>query len=782
RDSFANTNKQATSHSSFTPIVNRVGTTDSHTNKHKPLKWLMEERKSEVAYALESRFKVHNDVLNMVVPKCSLKRAEAERVASLVAAQLESVVVGTTSHSLPNDDSNSSKSRGRARGRARARGKSTNTSSGSINEMRFLKLTCNQSPAKDNQSTAKFRNESEMYPVIASLLQYIEGSIGKFASTHDSTHTGPSQSVKVFGKADTSPKDSDNYLRIDLGLFVKDMWKRPEFEDSRVKNNNGADSGITDPRYADIFAVVEAKISKRDQIQAYNQLLLYTYNIYWRQHDRRFAWGLTVCDTIVRACVFGNDGFLSSEDMDLAKADGRSEFVKLLVNMTYCGREQLGFDPTIRYNDTSSSWEIDVFNDSDGGKTTCEIVSVMQAAERVFGRHTRCFECKLADDDQSRGHFIVKDAWAYAECDSDSQDLRDEVSVLRDINEQLGADASLDGKIPTLYWGGVVKMAGQDGITTDDVADPLFKILEGGDSAKHRRVHKRLAMGPIGEPLRMAKSVDELIIVVADAMEAHNAILERCGILHRDISTNNILINRSKGHVRGMLIDYDCAIRTNTNDKTVSRPEMTGTLPFMSTNNLDIALNNDANYIPTPRSGLDDWESLIYVLSWLGTFGINITDEAQRIADLKAQKQEQKDRFSAGLKGGTSLGQTKQKMLKPYNKLLIRKWREGDTDDILWCKRTHLESHEKFDMFIVQDFYKDEYSSLQTLVHELRNNLFDNAKCLPECKGTFILATIDPPTNPFKARIDYASDIMKDLLAVVRAQRDKAIERINNSK
>ncbi|KAJ1838209.1 hypothetical protein LPJ57_011201, partial [Coemansia sp. RSA 486] len=71
-----------------------------------------------------------------------------------------------------------------------------------------------------------------------------------------------------------------------------------------------------------------------------------------------------------------------------------------------------------------------------------------------------------------------------------------------------------------------------------------------------------------------------------------------------------------------------------------------------------------------------------------------------------------------------------------------------------------------FDTFIVQDFYKDEYSSLQTLVHELRNNLFDNAKCLPECKGTFILATIDPPTNPFKSRIDYASDIMKDLLAV----------------
>ncbi|KAJ2586528.1 hypothetical protein H4R99_008431 [Coemansia sp. RSA 1722] len=209
---------------------------------------------------------------------------------------------------------------------------------------------------------------------------------------------------------------------------------------------------------------------------------------------------------------------------------------------------------------------------------------------------------------------------------------------------------------------------------------------------------------------------------------------------------------------------------------------MTGTLPFMSTNNLDIALNNDANYIPTPRSALDDWESLIYVLSWLGTFGINIADEAQRIADLKAQKQEQKDGFSAGLKGGTSLGQTKQKMLKPYNDLLIKEWREGGIRTIITMKRSQLESYAKFDMSVVQDFYKDEYSSLQTLVHELRNNLFDNAKYSPECKGTFIFTKIDPPINPFKSRIDYASDIMKDLLAVVRAQRDKAIQRINDSK
>ncbi|KAJ2878777.1 hypothetical protein FB639_003280 [Coemansia asiatica] len=446
--------------------------------------------------------KEHSGIVNMLVPKCDSKRAEAERVASLVISQLERVINGAddlqetasveSPHDLFTDDLANSNS---------------NNNSSSAGDTSFLKLIQKSISNNNSQPAQKFRREPEMYPVIASLFRFTEDLITKFAHTQDSTDKSPSQSVKVYSKTDVSPKDSDNYLRIDLGLFLNDMWERPAFDDSLVREDKDFEIGAIDPRYADIFAVIEAKVSENDQAHAYKQLLLYTYNIYWRQHDRRFAWGLTVCDSIVRACVIGNDGALASERMDLTEIDGRSTFVQLLVNMSYCGREQLGFDPTIRHNRAKSLWEIDVYNDSDNSKTTCEIVSVMQAADRLFGRHTRCFKCKLADDSLNLGHFIVKDAWAYAECDSDMADLRDEVSILRDINEQLGADASLEGTIPKLHWGGVVKITAQDGFTADDISDPLFKILDGEDSTKHHRVHKRLAMGPIGEPLRKAKSI-----------------------------------------------------------------------------------------------------------------------------------------------------------------------------------------------------------------------------------------------------------------------------------
>ncbi|KAJ1957531.1 hypothetical protein GGI12_005004, partial [Dipsacomyces acuminosporus] len=63
-----------------------------------------------------------------------------------------------------------------------------------------------------------------------------------------------------------------------------------------------------------------------------------------------------------------------------------------------------------------------------------------------------------------------------------------------------------------------------------------------------------------------------------------------------------------------MLIDFDNAIDTSVSERAI-RPNRTGTLPFMSIGNLQ---NLDCE-----RTELDDWESLLYIICWLGTFGIN---------------------------------------------------------------------------------------------------------------------------------------------------------------
>ncbi|KAJ2467050.1 hypothetical protein GGI03_001780 [Coemansia sp. RSA 2337] len=127
----------------------------------------------------------------------------------------------------------------------------------------------------------------------------------------------------------------------------------------------------------------------------------------------------------------------------------------------------------------------------------------------------------------------------------------------------------------------------------------------------------------ICEPLNTVKTADELIVVLSDAMRAHSWVLEHCSLLHRDISSNNIMVGRNEATtdgppVYGMLIDFDCAIDPNM--ERVARPEQTGTKPFMSVPNLEGH--------PEQRTELDDWESLLYVLCWIATFGINDKDRS----------------------------------------------------------------------------------------------------------------------------------------------------------
>ncbi|KAJ2641580.1 hypothetical protein GGH99_008893, partial [Coemansia sp. RSA 1285] len=119
-------------------------------------------------------------------------------------------------------------------------------------------------------------------------------------------------------------------------------------------------------------------------------------------------------------------------------------------------------------------------------------------------------------------------------------------------------------------------------------------------------------MKGIGKPLKHINSVPELICVMADAMECHWEIYKRCGILHRDISTNNILFTGSGSRIKGMLIDFDHAF-CEGDKNAVRRFERTGTLPFMSVNNLEGEIKM--------HTVLDDWESLLYILCWLGTYG-----------------------------------------------------------------------------------------------------------------------------------------------------------------
>ncbi|KAJ2234400.1 hypothetical protein IWW45_003432, partial [Coemansia sp. RSA 485] len=242
---------------------------------------------------------------------------------------------------------------------------------------------------------------------------------------------------------------------------------------------------------------------------------------------------------------------------------------------------------------------------------------------------------------------------------------------------------------------------------------------------------------------------------------AHQEILRRCDILHRDLSLYNMLMTRdSDGMAHGMLIDFDCAVWASE-ESARPRANMTGTLPYMSIANLD--------ELAIKRTSLDDWESLIYILCWLGTFGINDQDE---------------------------------KSVDTNKYLPIKAWAEGNAESSASSKRNQMTS-EAFSTRIASKFLKLEgYMVLAMLVMRLRIELFDNPKMSSIARGTreeeavrMDLAvgnqTVEQETkgfldehldksilDPFARRAEFEKEISDDLWAVMADAQQQALERI----
>ncbi|KAJ2773066.1 hypothetical protein IWQ57_001479 [Coemansia nantahalensis] len=401
--------------------------------------------------------------------------------------------------------------------------------------------------------------ERDMYPGINAFVKFVAASVSRHTRGRDGE--ARARSIVPFEKTDVKPDGADDLDRIDhmvtgcpnVGPVIK-------------------------PDYAMALCLIEAKYSQNDQTDAYEQLARYSRNIYGSQPHRRFLWGLTVCGTLVRACLLGHDKIYASKAVDVASPEGREQLVGLFVNWSLCESTRVGYDPTM-WRDENGKWTITVFQD--GESHVYSGLKLVFQTYTLFGQHTRCFvgTTKVGGAEKQ---VLIKDCWPRVLKDSAGRP-RDEVAFLRHINDTLGADKNLEDKYPVLGKGGAVRVPGRAPADVDDTTTAAMADLVMPDSAPPDsmplREHERIAMSPVGESLLAVNSPDELIVAVCDAMEAHTAIVRRCGILHRDISFNNILVRRTGDMVGGMLIDFDNAIRLDV-EHVAGQPDRTGTLPF----------------------------------------------------------------------------------------------------------------------------------------------------------------------------------------------------------
>ncbi|KAJ2031537.1 hypothetical protein H4S03_006582 [Coemansia sp. S3946] len=605
-------------------------------------------------------------------------------------------------------------------------------------------------------------SEKAMYDPIRSFIVYVARRVKDRLS-----RSGLSEKVRDECRlilpvevTDYKPVDSDDSTRIDIGLV-----------DTKY---DAAIAMCGRASYYQLRALFEVKMDKEDVAGAFVQLYKYSRQLFAEQHHLRFALGFTICAGDVRLCHFGPSKAVSSDPMDVTTSNGRRAFIQLLVNMSLCDDSQLGRDPTMRYLPALNCWEIDCPDDKDDNGTSRAVSSryyftkVICVADRLFGRHTRCFLAtanrptkKLKVDESLETAVVIKDAFAFAKPIA-SEDDRDEVKTLKKIRatfERNNPNSIIYAKIVV---GGRVKFK-RGGRIVEDTTSTMYPGVNGELLAKVSsdllfRAHRRIVMDTIGEPLRTAKTAKEFVAVICDAMQCHYAIVDKCKILHRDISDNNILVVRMKdGTVRGLLIDFDCAIDLSK-EKMEVRGEMTGTFPFMSLNNLTCST--------VPRTSLDDWESVLYLLCWYATIGFGTGEDRSEVrARLKNQP--------------------------------IARWRNGTLDTIVNAKRSNLRSLENFYHDIVRWFDDRDKNSKQLRAFALRlyRALFAN-KLGKGYHGTegevddpFMASLLNdqPPltsvsadstnvTDPFALRAENWEDISKDLLGVINNTKAEMVD------
>ncbi|KAJ1726103.1 hypothetical protein LPJ72_006448, partial [Coemansia sp. Benny D160-2] len=197
------------------------------------------------------------------------------------------------------------------------------------------------------------------------------------------------------------------------------------------------------------------------------QLFRYSRGIYEEQYNRRFVWGLAVSGRLVKIVFFGPNYALASPVIDLGQADGRKQLVSLLVSWSFCESHQLGYDPTIIHHREAGYYEIKV--EHDGQTKTYYSEGAVIGAERLFGRHTRCFaaseERPVRGGREHQPDRFIKDAWPEATEDADA-DYRDESRHLRKVTERLAMakakgsedEIDLDGMYPRYDSGGRVQI------------------------------------------------------------------------------------------------------------------------------------------------------------------------------------------------------------------------------------------------------------------------------------------------------------------------------------
>ncbi|KAG6095123.1 hypothetical protein E4U31_006003 [Claviceps sp. LM219 group G6] len=338
--------------------------------------------------------------------------------------------------------------------------------------------------------------------------------------------------------------------------------------------------------WRDVLAI--GKLAQSEQTEAKELLLKLgsaVLEVFARQPTRRFVHAFTLTGTTMETWVFDRSGPYSGATFNVHEEP--EKFVQVLCGYLMMSDEELGLDTFTEEKDGRRFVMIPV-NPCATELTQLELHPKQLSYRRaIVSRATTCFPGKpIGAPEFDR---VVKYSWT-------PSTWTPEADLLRKANEHRVK--------------GVAKMMGYEREITR-----ISKLRDGlAFSTPHKdqipyddRVLRVLAVTPLGRPLKEFGSILELLECLRDTIKAHRSLYMDSGILHGDISVNNIIMTepaKADGY-KGMLIDLDLAHDT-TKDPS-GRRHRTGTIEFMA---VEVLLGQQHTY-------RHDLESFLYVFIWL---------------------------------------------------------------------------------------------------------------------------------------------------------------------
>ncbi|KAF8652270.1 hypothetical protein AX16_004486 [Volvariella volvacea WC 439] len=382
---------------------------------------------------------------------------------------------------------------------------------------------------------------------------------------------------------------------------------------------------------------------------------MYARQCFLQQHNRKFVFCLIVTQTKFQLYQFDRCGYIYSTRYNIH--EDAALFVRMILGVSW-GREMVGFDTSVfwegkeRYirvkvpdtmvrvsgshgegNTASSKSKPSkriTRSTSNKGKTQAS----QKRVERTFkirnnapsflrrsicGRGTTCW--LVEDNDQV---YLVKDAWRYVN--------RDPETIWLDILGENGCRGV--AQMITYEHGSLISELRR--MSSDDFADDFYD-----------RQWSRIMLYAYGPDIGRFQNLRQLLCALRDAIAGHKASWD-VGVLHRDVSSNNILLGPEDAGPgdRGILIDFDLAISTSRQDSLAAVDFRTGTRRFQALRPLkdpqyilpsDVHPSADDIVAAFTQQGLhgtdntkvedqdiqpahchlDDLESFYYVLAWI---------------------------------------------------------------------------------------------------------------------------------------------------------------------